>query len=120
MDDKIVDLINCLLFDVQLKIFRVYSGQQKIQQYKKTIEQKGWRNYITTGSMTFDCHWISLKGLIGTNNVAFCSGFRSSTFLLLKSTNGDLLRFHDSRFINQFSVYVGTEVQHRQHIHEHI
>jgi hypothetical protein len=34
--------------------------------------------------MTFDCHWKSMKGCVGTNYLLFCSDYNAPTLLLIR------------------------------------
>jgi len=61
---SIISVINCWLFNVQLKIGHANSGQEQIQQYLRPLKKcdRGGK----TGGITFDCLWKSMGSWVRT------------------------------------------------------
>ena len=45
--------------------------QDKFQQYLKQIIKRDGKS----GTITFDCHWVSMESCVEMKSLAFCSGY---------------------------------------------
>ena len=68
-------LIDCLLFNGQWQIFHAYAGHKQVKQYK----QNKWRRNGKTGSVTFDCHWITMEHWLATRYLVFYGDYTVPT-----------------------------------------